>query len=157
MPVLSCDFARDAPGFVAGEVTVDFASVAAGTAHCVVLFWEASMGGPGTPAWEGAERLCMSTDPRVTVDNFARDMQWGQGIPLLEDLDAALAAAADDPGAALTRPPTPVTVAAGEALTCAVRLSSDSVVLQFELRRRQAFIRSMPRVVARLRGEVGRR
>ena len=80
----------------------------------------------------------MSTDPRKTVDNFTRDMQWGQGIQLLEDLDAARKASDADPENAMTRPPTPFVVAEGEPLSFDVRLSSDSVVLQFQLNRRAA-------------------
>ncbi|KAH8069140.1 hypothetical protein JL720_12047 [Aureococcus anophagefferens] len=64
------------------------------------------------------------------------DATWGQGIQLLEDLDAANRDDALDPANALTRPPTPFVVAAGEPLSFDVRLSSDSVVLQFQLNRR---------------------
>lgn len=136
VPVLECDFRKDAPGFGGAEMLRDFDAVAGGTAHCVVLFWEASVGGPGTDAWEGTEKLVMSTDPRETVDNFARDMQWGQGVQLLEDLAAARDAMLAEPASAMTRPPTSLTVAAREPLRFVVRLSSDSVVLQFEVQRR---------------------
>ena len=74
-------------------------------------------------------------DQRATRDNFARDMQWGQGIQLLEDLDAEALDAVRNPGGISTRPPTPLVVKAGEQLRAAVRLSSDSVVLQFGVRR----------------------
>ena len=84
---------------------------------------------------KGADELMMSTDPRATRDNFARDMQWGQGIQLLEDLDAEALDAVRNPGGISTRPPTPLVVKAGEQLRAAVRLSSDSVVLQFGVRR----------------------
>jgi len=133
--VLSCDFARDAPGDWKAEMEHLVTCSEAGTAHCVVLFWEASQGGPGTAPWEGADELMMSTDPRATRDNFARDMQWGQGIQLLEDLDAEALDAVRNPGGISTRPPTPLVVKAGEQLRAAVRLSSDSVVLQFGVRR----------------------
>ena len=133
--VLSCDFARDAPGDWKAEMEHLVTCSEAGTAHCVVLFWEASQGGPGTPPWEGSDPLMMSTDPRATRSNFARDMQWGQGIQLLEDLDAEALDAVRNPGGISTRPPTPLVVKAGEQLRAAVRLSSDSVVLQFGVRR----------------------
>ena len=133
--VLSCDFARDAPGDWKAEMEHLVTCSEAGTAHCVVLFWEASQGGPGTAPWEGEDELMMSTDPRATRDNFARDMQWGQGIQLLEDLDAEALDAVRNPGGISTRPPTPLVVKAGEQLRAAVRLSSDSVVLQFGVRR----------------------
>ncbi len=86
-------------------------------------------------AWEGSDELMMSTDPRATRDNFARDMQWGQGIQLLEDLDAEARDAVLNPSGIATRPPTPLVVRAGEELRASVRLSSDSVVLQFGVRR----------------------
>ena len=133
--VLSCDFARDAPGDWKAEMEHLVTCSEAGTAHCVVLFWEASQGGPGSAPWEGSDTLMMSTDPRATRDNFARDMQWGQGIQLLEDLDAEALDAVRNPGGISTRPPTPLVVKAGEQLRAAVRLSSDSVVLQFGVRR----------------------
>lgn len=137
--VFSCDFGVDAPGFVANETTRDFEASADGTAHCVVLYWETTIGGPGAADWElPGEPLVMSTDPRATVDNFARDMQWGQGIQLLEDLEAARAAERADVANLLNRPPTPMVVAKGEKLSFDVRLSSDSVVLQFQLNRRAA-------------------
>ena len=133
--VLSCDFARDAPGDWKAEMEHLVTCSEAGTAHCVVLFWEATQGGPGTPSWEGDDELMMSTDPRATRSHFARDMQWGQGIQLLEDLDAEALDAVRNPGGISTRPPTPLVVKAGEQLRAAVRLSSDSVVLQFGVRR----------------------
>jgi protein arginine N-methyltransferase 7 len=34
--------------------------------------------------------IAMSTDPEDTRDNFARDMQWGQGLQLLEDVAAGV-------------------------------------------------------------------
>lgn len=132
--VLKVDFSTDAPGFLKGETTRSITCNKGGTAHCVVLFWEATQGGPGTPAWEGEDQLVMSTDPRETRQNFARDMQWGQGIQLLEDLDAEALDAVRDPSCLATRPPTPLIVKAGEELRAAVRLSSDSVVLQFGVR-----------------------
>ena len=137
--VFECDFHVDAPGFVDSETTKDFSATEDGTAHCVVLYWETTIGGPGAAGWELPDKpLTMSTDPRKTVDNFTRDMQWGQGIQLLEDLDAARKASDADPENAMTRPPTPFVVAEGEPLSFDVRLSSDSVVLQFQLNRRAA-------------------
>ncbi|KAK7241273.1 peptidyl-arginine methylase [Aureococcus anophagefferens] len=73
--VFACDFTRDAPGFVPSETTVDFAPRGQSGARRVVLFWDATVGGPGAAPWElDGGPLTMSTDPRETVDNFARDM-----------------------------------------------------------------------------------
>ena len=57
--VLSCDFARDAPGDWKAEMEHLVTCSEAGTAHCVVLFWEASQGGPGRGTMG---RLCGRTD-----------------------------------------------------------------------------------------------
>lgn len=65
----------------------------------------------------------MSTEPEATRDNFARDMQWGQALQLIEDasVDAT--------------EPVPLHVHAGEQLNLVVRFSEDSAVMQFELKR----------------------
>jgi len=65
----------------------------------------------------------MSTDPKDTIDNFARDMQWGQALQLLEDTSQ------EGPG------PHPFYVDEGEVLDLVVRLSEDSAVIQFGLER----------------------
>ena len=71
----------------------------------------------------------MSTDPRVTVDNFARDMQWGQGLQLIEDLD----------GASVDAAPKPFVVKEGEWLVLVTRFSTDGVTCQFQLERQLEF------------------
>ena len=72
-------------------------------------------------------QLVMSTDPAATVDNFPRDMQWGQALQLIEDK-------------ALSTPDTiaPMCVAAGEWVNLVVRLSKDNVVMQFDIERMSA-------------------
>lgn len=51
------------------------------------------------------ESITMSTDPEATRDNFARDMQWGQGLQLLEDVEGTAAAAAAAPSGVVCRCP----------------------------------------------------
>jgi protein arginine N-methyltransferase 7 len=67
----------------------------------------------------------MSTHPDATRDNFPRDMQWGQGLQLIEDLAGASAEAA----------PKPFNVTEGEWLVLVTRFSADGVTLQFQLER----------------------
>lgn len=140
--VFEVDFAKDAPGFVEERAkTIDIVATESGVAHCVLVFWDvtigiASLDGTLPEMWERPDRpLCMSTDPQHTKDNFARDMQWGQGIQLLEDTQAARQAELRDPVSAMTRPPTPMMLSKGDLFHLDVRFSSDSVVLQFDLRK----------------------
>ena len=65
----------------------------------------------------------MSTNPKDTIDNFARDMQWGQALQLVDD------SAQEGPG------PHPFHVKQGEELDLVVRFSDDSAVMQFALER----------------------
>ena len=68
----------------------------------------------------------MSTDPEDTRDNFARDMQWGQALQLVEDLGCE----GDEPK--------PFVVQKGERIDLIVRFSADSAVMQFTLSRNSA-------------------
>ena len=87
-----------------------------GTVHAVMASWE---------VYADRERtLAMSTEPEQTRDNFPRDMQWGQGLQLIEDHDAA---GVDEP--------VPFAVSEGEWLQLISRFSSDGVTMNFELRR----------------------
>lgn len=140
VPVFEVDFSNDEPGFAGTSTkTVELVAGETGVAHCVLVFWDVTIGvpkldGAPPPAWQLPDQpLVMSTDPNLTRHNFARDMQWGQGIQLLEDLQAARRAERADPAAALTRPPTPVRLAAGDRVYLNIKFSADSVVLQFEL------------------------
>ncbi len=67
----------------------------------------------------------MSTHPSDTIHNFPRDMQWGQGLQLVEDLDGAVEGGA----------PKPFLVKEGEWLVLVTRFSSDGVTMQFQLQR----------------------
>jgi len=121
---------------------INFNATADGIAHCVLVFWQVSIGlGPNAADWERPQHpLTMSTDPRSTINNFARDMQWGQAIQLLEDIHAARIAEQNNPQAALTRQPSLLTIQKGDSLHLGIRFSADSVVLQFELLHSSAFI-----------------
>jgi len=120
--VADVDFAKHSPGFLPHEARHTVTARYSGIVHAALLTWEVY------GDTEHPENLVMSTDPVDTVDNFARDMQWGQGLQLLEDHDVA------DPHA----PPVPFRVEEGEELELVVRFSEDSVVVQCELRRKGA-------------------
>ena len=62
----------------------------------------------------------MSTHPSATLDNFPRDMQWGQGLQLIEDFA----------GASVDRAPRPFHVTKGEWLILVTRFSQDGVTVQ---------------------------
>ena len=68
----------------------------------------------------------MATHPDATLQNFPRDMQWGQGLQLIEDLE-------QEGGADST--PTPFAVREGDWLWLVTRYSRDGVTMQFQLER----------------------
>merc|ERR1719373_673206 len=95
-----------------------------GIVHAVVASWQ---------VWADPERThCMTTHPEDTKDEpwgFARDMQWGQGLQLVEDFRAA---SKSNRNAA----PAPFVVKAGEPLLLSVRFSVPCrQTFQFTLRR----------------------
>ena len=115
--VASIDFYTDSPGCLPAERRVRLQAAHTGRVHGILCTWE---------VFADRERtLSMSTDPEETRENFPRDMQWGQGLQLLEDREGA--------GAGVV--PKPFMVTAGEWLELVVFFSSDSVLMQFLLER----------------------
>lgn len=114
--IADVDFSADAPGFLATETRHRVKALATGIVHAALMSWEVQ--------GDAAKSITMSTDPDDTRDNFARDMQWGQGLQLLEDV-----AAYNETG------PVPFRVQEGEMLDLVVRFSQDSVVVQVMLER----------------------
>ena len=137
--MLSLDFATDTVGIWRGELRQRLQATSAGTVHAILASWEvydgkqvpvglvpaASTEAAAAAANKAASELVMSTHPDDTLHNFPRDMQWGQGLQLIEDLAAATDGAA----------PVPFVVSAGEWLVLVTRYSSDGVTLQFQLER----------------------
>ena len=115
--VLNVDFSKDAVGVWRGERRQRFQVQRAGTVHAMMASWE---------VYASGKALVMSTHPDATLHNFPRDMQWGQGLQLIEDMDK-------DGDADTT--PTPFVAAAGEWLWLVTRYSRDGVNLQFQLER----------------------
>ena len=113
--VLDVDFANDTVGVWRGERRQRLKATSAGTVHAILASWE---------VYDGEkEELVMSTHPHATLDNFPRDMQWGQGVQLIEDMSQE----GDSP--------VPFTISAGEELILVTRFSVDGVTVQFQLER----------------------
>lgn len=86
-----------------------------GTVHAILASWEVYD--------DGSHGHVMSTHPDETLKNFPRDMQWGQGLQLIEDMEV------EGPA------PIPFKVTAGEWLLLVTRFSVDGVTMQFQLER----------------------
>ena len=114
-PVLTVDFAADVVGVWRSERRVRLQAQRSGVVHAVMASWEVY-------ADEAGEQV-MATHPDATLTNFPRDMQWGQGLQLIEDMA--------EEGAA----PKPFVVTEGEWLVLVSRFSIDGVTLQFQLER----------------------
>ena len=72
---------------------------------------------------DDSDALAMATHPDATRANFPRDMQWGQGLQLIEDMDGG------------GEGPVPFVVRKGELLELTTRFSVDGVTMQFQLER----------------------
>lgn len=114
--VLPIDFAADKVGVWSGESRTRLTATRAGTVHAVLASWEVYAG-------EAPNVLTMATHPDATLKNFPRDMQWGQGLQLIEDTSVDGAK------------PVPFVVCEGERLVLVTRYSVDGVTLQFQLLR----------------------
>jgi len=109
--MLEVDFHSSERKDIPATKTFQLQALRAGTVHAVVTSWE---------VWSDAERTHRITthpeDTRDTPWGFARDMQWGQGMQLIEDFDVANKAHR-------TAAPAPFVVKEGEPLLLTVRFS----------------------------------
>jgi len=112
--VVKVDFAVDAPGFLPLEQSVRCVATRSGTAHAVMLFWKAT---------DEITNVEISTDPKDTTNNFARDMQWGQALQIIDGEKEGVSAPL----------PSPFILEEGKSFEMKTRSTSDSVVLQFAL------------------------
>ena len=71
------DFTVDSPTSLDLEQVVRVVAKRSGRVHAVMAYWEVYA--------DLARSDVMSTSPEATADNFMRDMQWGQGLQLVED------------------------------------------------------------------------
>eukprot|EP00747_Dinoflagellata_sp_TGD_P148818 gnl/TRDRNA2_/TRDRNA2_176956_c0_seq2.p1 gnl/TRDRNA2_/TRDRNA2_176956_c0~~gnl/TRDRNA2_/TRDRNA2_176956_c0_seq2.p1 ORF type:complete len:312 (+),score=34.36 gnl/TRDRNA2_/TRDRNA2_176956_c0_seq2:95-937(+) len=113
--VLEVDFSKDRMGIWEPEMRVTLRAIAAGTVHAVLTSWEVYA--------DDTDDLVMSTHPDASGNNFARDMQWGQGLQLIEDTASAGVG------------PAPFVVAEGELLELTTRFSANGNNAQFKLER----------------------
>jgi protein arginine N-methyltransferase 7 len=109
IPVVTMDFAASRAKDIPRKQGFTIEPTAAGHAHAMMLYWVVTDDG-----------LTMSTDPADTLDNFPRDMQWGQALQLLDAGQAAL--------------PEPVMLAVGEPRGVSAVASDDGVLLQFTVK-----------------------
>eukprot|EP00466_Bigelowiella_natans_P017875 jgi/Bigna1/135631/aug1.30_g10339 len=77
LPILHVDFAQDDPEDLPTTVTIRTKALRDGRIHAAVYSWEVFS--------DIAKTHKMSTHWEDTIDNFERDMAWGQGVQLLED------------------------------------------------------------------------
>ncbi|KAG5511213.1 hypothetical protein JKF63_07155 [Porcisia hertigi] len=108
IPLLTIDFAETKRGTFKKAFQVEATATTSGTAHAWLFYWVAT---------DGEE--VMSTAPEDTIDNFSRDMQWGQALQLI---DAGTNA----------RMPSALSMTAGESYKFECALSSDRVVMSLK-------------------------
>ena len=89
-------------------------ALADGTVHAALFSWEVHS--------DVEKKYSMTTHPEDTLDNFARDMQWGQAMQLIEDHTS--------PDVEVCGCPVPLVVTAGELLDIVVKYSSNGVLIQ---------------------------
>ncbi|KAG5486741.1 hypothetical protein LSCM1_07995 [Leishmania martiniquensis] len=105
VPLLTIDFAQTKRSTFKKVFPVEVTATASGTAHAWLFYWISTDG-----------EAVMSTAPEDTIDNFPRDMQWGQALQLI---DAGKHA----------RMPTALLMSTGEPYRFECALSSDRVVM----------------------------
>lgn len=74
--ILDIDFAKTNQGFTQLEREFRVKAIEDGTAHAILYYWTAFESADGNEI--------MSTAPWDTIDNFPRDMQWGQALQLVD-------------------------------------------------------------------------
>ena len=106
------DFTKDFPDDVTIKSMHKIPILKTGTIHAVLASWESYS--------EGAP--VMSTHPSKTIDNFPRDMHWGQGIQLIEDRSVSEAV------------PAPLNVKEGDVVLLTAIFSKNLVTMQFDIK-----------------------
>lgn len=124
IPILEVDFHTSERADIPVSKTFQLLAKHDGVIHAVVTSWE---------VWSDSARTHrIATHPEETKNTpwgFARDMQWGQGLQLVEDFDLAV-------GADRNAAPAPFVVRANEKLLLTVRYSIPCrQTFQFTLRR----------------------
>jgi len=119
IPIINCDFATGAcnaapPRERRFRVQIE----RTGTVHAAIYSWEVHDDNKGTHK--------MTTHAEDTVDNFPRDMQWGQGVQILDD-HVSSERMASESGQNVS---VPLKVTKGEWVDLVVRYASDGVLIQ---------------------------
>ena len=114
--VAEIDFTRDSPGVLGSSATVVQPAITGGPVHAVLCYWEVFAPGVSTS---------ISTSPAATIQNFPRDMQWGQAIQLVEDYGVAAAESRAQP--------TTLWVEEGDLIAMQIQFSEDSVLMSFRV------------------------
>lgn len=104
IPLAVIDFASTARRDLRRNVNFNVRATESGTAHAMLYYWKAF-----------DDDLVMSTDPSDTLDNFPRDMQWGQALQLLDAANGPL--------------PTPVVFTEGKTYKFRCTFSADRVTM----------------------------
>eukprot|EP00299_Pterocystis_sp_00344_P008844 c3519_g1_i1.p1 GENE.c3519_g1_i1~~c3519_g1_i1.p1 ORF type:complete len:366 (+),score=71.21 c3519_g1_i1:26-1099(+) len=112
--VQDVDFHIHHPGCFPLESRIRFRATESGVAHAFMFTWHVFS--------DRRKTHSMSTDPAETLDNFPRDMQWGQALQLVENHLAP-----DN------EQPQPFIVQQGQEYDLLVTTSRDSVVLQLRI------------------------
>jgi len=122
LPILSVDFSKDKHGKYPKEKRFRTRVKKSGTIHAAVFSWEVRSGDHS-----------MATHAEATKDNFARDMQWGQGVQMLDDYVASekltINQKSDGDGGG-TAPVVPLDVQEGEEVEVIVLVDNDGVLMQ---------------------------
>ncbi|RNF10819.1 putative arginine N-methyltransferase, type III [Trypanosoma rangeli] len=100
--LFSVDFATAARRDIPKKMDLGVKATSSGTAHAMLFYWKVFDGD-----------LVMSTDPADTLNNFPRDMQWGQALQLLDAANGPL--------------PTPVVFTEGKKLKFKCHFPPDRV------------------------------
>lgn len=83
VPILDIDFATTSRKDLKRQLHLSIPATETATAHAWLFFFVVKDSLKPTEGG-GEEVLYMSTNPKDTVDNFPRDMQWGQALQLID-------------------------------------------------------------------------
>jgi len=122
LPLLTIDFSKDKHGKHPREKRFRTRVKTTGTIHAAVYSWEV-----------GSRNLSMSTHLEATKENFARDMQWGQGVQMVDDYVASEQLKMDkisDKDGGGSFPSIPLHVEQGEMIEVIVVFSDDGILMQ---------------------------
>jgi protein arginine N-methyltransferase 7 len=128
LPVVSVDFAEDEHASHALEKRIRCRALRSGVVDAAIFSWEVT-----SPGRDGDGRpLQMTTHAEDTLDNFPRDMQWGQGLQLVDDHVASERLFEEDCAARGDgcTPSVPLELEEGEEIDVVIKFAEDGVLMQ---------------------------